>query len=598
MSSEAVDSTTPTQAMRASRRQGVVMLCCLVFALLGGILLYRAFLAEPSLPTDAIPAARPPRLQPMVAGVTLPPNIAPVNFRVEGERGALRVRVVALPASDADASPTDLGASDPVGAGRAQPATKTEEAREGEGATLRGEGGVLRIPEATWRRLLGAHPGGLLRYTVYAQQSDGTWRRYAPFTQRIATAPVDRYLTYRLIDPGHQFWRSMGIYERDLTTFAERRVLHNASFRDGCVNCHVPARDGGGTSVMHVRGTPGSGIMPGMLVLRGAEAAYVDTRTSANPAPASFCALHPSGKAVAFAALGLRQYFMTHGDAREVFEYAADLGVYRLDRHAMVGDARISRPDHCETYPAWSGDGRFLYFSRTPITWSEVEIEENRLPDNYRSVRYDLCRVSYDLATDTFGPVETILAAETVNRSLVQSAVSPDGRFVVVSALPYGMWPVTKAEADLLLYDTQTRAHRDLACNSDHSESYHDWSSNGRWLVFASKRRDGLLTRLYLTRIDAQGRSTPALEVPQADPGASAAFLKVYNVPRFATQPIQVDEADLARRITETTAPPKPDIRTGASPPWEPKEGTPPKAMDPGPTQTNPTTQPASQRRP
>ena len=69
--------------------------------------------------------------------------------------------------------------------------------------------------------------------------------------------------------------------------------------------------------------------------------------------------------------------------------------------------------------------------------------------------------------------------------------------------------------------------------NSDDTESYHSWSSNGRWMVVSSRREDGNYTRPFIAHIDEQGRSTKAFALPQADPEYHRLFMKSYNIPEF-----------------------------------------------------------------
>ena len=79
-----------------------------------------------------------------------------------------------------------------------------------------------------------------------------------------------------------------------------------------------------------------------------------------------------------------------------------------------------------------------------------------------------------------------------------------------------------------------------LRVNSNRSESWHAWSSNGRWIVFASKRRDGLFGRLYISYVDADGRTRKPFLLPQEDPAFYDSFLKTYNVPEMIKEPVQI----------------------------------------------------------
>jgi hypothetical protein len=83
--------------------------------------------------------------------------------------------------------------------------------------------------------------------------------------------------------------------------------------------------------------------------------------------------------------------------------------------------------------------------------------------------------------------------------------------------------------------------------NSGDTESYHSWSSNGRWMVVSSRREDSNYTRPFIAHVDAQGRSTKAFVLPQADPEFHHQFMKSYNIPEFMRGPVKYDAKDFAK---------------------------------------------------
>ena len=89
------------------------------------------------------------------------------------------------------------------------------------------------------------------------------------------------------------------------------------------------------------------------------------------------------------------------------------------------------------------------------------------------------------------------------------------------------------------------------AANSDDVESYHSWSSNSRWLVFSSRRIDGLYTRPYLVHIDENGKTGKPLVLPQEDPDFYSRFMFSYNIPEFVKGKVEAEVhtiADTARK--------------------------------------------------
>lgn len=88
-----------------------------------------------------------------------------------------------------------------------------------------------------------------------------------------------------------------------------------------------------------------------------------------------------------------------------------------------------------------------------------------------------------------------------------------------------------------------------MNANSDDTDSYHTWSSNGRWIVFSSRRDDGSYTRPYITYIDADGNDSKAFVVPQDTPDYYRQLMKSYNVPEFFVEPFETSRQDIIRKV-------------------------------------------------
>ena len=93
--------------------------------------------------------------------------------------------------------------------------------------------------------------------------------------------------------------------------------------------------------------------------------------------------------------------------------------------------------------------------------------------------------------------------------------------------------------------------------NSPDTESYHSWSSNGRWVVFSSRRYDGNYTRPFIAHIDKDGHGSKPLELPCADPDYHRKFLKCYNVPEFMRGPVTIKPQQFADVLKQDAQPVK-----------------------------------------
>ncbi len=480
------------------KRIGIVAVVVLIVA---AAVLALPRLARPRFdPGECQSRDRPPRIRPDYADVVVPPNIAPMNFVIDESGVGYHVKF-----SSAAGDPIELDTAS----------------------------GKVIIPEGKWRQLLAANRGEILRVEVFRLGEDGRWGRFEAITNRIAREEIDSHLAYRKIKPLYNQWGPIGAYQRNVETYEETALLHNdwwTDDQDGCMHCHTFRQNRPDQMIMHVRGPGG-----GMLVIRGSEFYKVDTRTQYNPAPAAFASWHPSGKLLAFSVDKVRQFFHTvRPEVRDAIDMNSDLALYLFESNEVVSSSKVRRPDQLETFPEWSRDGKFLYFCRAPRLWTEDKVP----PEHYRDVRYSLMRIAYDIETGEWGEVETVLSAEETGGSMTQPKISPDGRFLVFCMSDYSSQPSFQPSADLYLLKLETGEYRRLECNSSLSESWHGWSSNGRWLVFSSKRSDGQFIRPYFSYVDSRGRAHKAFVLPQKAPAFYDSCIMLYQYPELIVGPI------------------------------------------------------------
>ena len=93
--------------------------------------------------------------------------------------------------------------------------------------------------------------------------------------------------------------------------------------------------------------------------------------------------------------------------------------------------------------------------------------------------------------------------------------------------------------------------------NSDRSESYPTWSSNGRWIMVDSRRQDGNYTRPYIAYYDRQGKVHKAFVLPQKDPNFYTFYLRCFNRPEFMVEPVKVTPQEFAKKAKEDAIPAK-----------------------------------------
>jgi hypothetical protein len=152
-----------------------------------------------------------------------------------------------------------------------------------------------------------------------------------------------------------------------------------------------------------------------------------------------------------------------------------------------------------------------------------------------------LLSISFNPENGSFGSVDTVYKATETGKSISFPRVSPDGKFVMFCMSDYGNFSIWHPESDLYLFNLETKELFKPEINSGQAESYHTWSANGRWLVFSSRRSDGLYTRPYFSQMDGQGVFSKPFVLPQKDPLFYDGSLKSYNIPELVKSKVKLD---------------------------------------------------------
>lgn len=260
---------------------------------------------------------------------------------------------------------------------------------------------------------------------------------------------------------------------------------------------------------------------------------------------------HPSGRLVVYSIDHLPMFYHTaRNEVRDTVHVNSLLAYYVLGSAAIKTSPKLAAKNRLETWPAWSPDGRYLYFCTADMLWSD---QSKLPPELYDTIKYDIVRIPYDLESDQWGQLETVVSAQDTQLSAATPAISPDGRWLLFCMFNYGYFPAWQQSSDLYIVDLQAAGEtgqykwRRLNINSDQSEAWHTWSSNSRWIVFSSKRDYGVFTRLYLSYIDQHGKVYKPIIMPQKDPTLYNHCLQTYNTPEFAIASVQHAAEKLAR---------------------------------------------------
>ncbi|MEE9370051.1 MAG: hypothetical protein V3W45_01150 [Sedimentisphaerales bacterium] len=463
---------------------------------------------------------RAPSIHPDYSGVVIPPNIAPLNFRVQENGSYYCVKIYS---------------------------------NRGKAIEVFSRSPNIVIPQNPWHKLLDMNRGKKLCFDVFVKPAgsrvsvkneNNQWERFTTITNKIAPEDIDGFLVYRTHHPStHLINGRVGIYQRNLHRFDESPILDNTYYKRGCLNCHTFYNNRTDKMVIGIRSR-----------VHGSSALLVeDGAVNRVGTKFTYTTWHPSGRVIAYSLNMVRQFFHSaRNEIRDAVDLDSMLLYYLVDSKIVKNSPKLSDKKRLETYPAWSPDGRYLYFCSAPMLWSD----KNKIPpDRYNEVKYDLMRISYDIESDRWGEPETVLSAQDTGLSILMPRVSPDGHWLLFCMCDYGCFPAFQQSSDLYIMDLNAAQktgrynyHR-LENNSDQSESWHSWSSNSRWITFSSKRRDGVFTRPYISYVDHAGKAYKPFLLPQKDPTFYDSCLLTYNTPELVVEPVRVTKEKLGRVV-------------------------------------------------
>ena len=460
---------------------------------------------QTEVPANYQQVKKEPLIYPDYSGVTIPVNIAPLNFEL-------------LVAADDAVTRFTAGDNQLVC------------------------GGLKVRPDMDeWRALTRAARGGSISVEVFAEK-DGQWVRFTPYQLYVSPDSIDPYLSYRMISPSYVSYEELTINQRCLETFDEQVIVDNmlCSTEGGgqCVNCHSYQQWNPGRMQFHARHAHG-----GTVIAYDGQAEKVNMVNDSLLSAGVYPAWHPWLKLIAYSTNKTLQTFHTVDLSKiEVIDAASDLIIYDIDRHQVTTIEQ--QPDELETFPCWSPDGRWLYFASAHFEYPADTVDMGEITLRAKDVKYNLYRKPFNPDTRQFGSRELVFAADTMGLSATLPRLSPDGRWLMFTLGEWGNFHIWHHDADLWMMEVKNdEVKSDEArpleeVNSDDTESYHSWSSNGRWVVFSSRRTDGIFTRPFMAHIDADGHASKPFELPQADPDRHRQLLKSYNVPELMRGPV------------------------------------------------------------
>lgn len=449
------------------------------------------------IPDEFISSSISVEIEPDYSSLTIPVNIAPLNFTIN---------------QDADEYITKVYS------------------RKGKGINFKGKDVLFRKDK--WKELLSENKGDTIYYQIFLQNGK-KWTKYPIIKNYIADEPIDNYLSYRLLEPLFATYNELSIRQRDITSFREKTLYNNrlvvTDTRGGqCVNCHsFQNYNRTGNMQMHVRG-----YLSGTLITLDKKLEKFNLKTDSTISGGVYPSWHPSLNLIVYSVNQIHQNFFTRDiQMTEVQDRHSGLILYDIEKNEV--SKIIDGRENLETFPYWAPDGKFLYFASAHYI-PEGENVAHDLAINYADIKYDLYKISFNTQTLKFGKVDTVFKASAIGKSATFPRLSPDGKYLMFTMADFGNFHIWHKTSDLYLLNMETGETRGIEeINSTDTESYHSWASNGKWVVFSSRRQDGAYTRFYLTYFDGNGNFHKPFVLPQKDPRFYQQFFKSFNIPEF-----------------------------------------------------------------
>ena len=460
------------------------------------------------IPTTYAESEESPAIYPDYTGVTVPINIAPLTFEPDGKSDGIVARLTA-----------------------------------GDEEIICG-GTKVQPDFDDWHRLTECAKGQAIKVEVYIQK-DGQWTKFKPFDIYVSPDSIDPYISYRLIAPSYITYEELTINQRCLENYDEEVIYDNMLCQnpvDGqCVNCHNYQQYNPERMQFHARQYQG-----GTIIAYDGKIRKINMMSDSILSAGVYPAWHPWLPLIVYSTNKTMQTFhITNPDKIEVFDTESDLIAYDVERNEVTNIEKEAT--EFEVFPTWAPDGKALYYCSAHFEFKDTVSPGVELIQRFKEVTYNIYSNRFDLETKTFGPRELVFRADTLDMSTTLPRVSPDGRYLMFTMGKYGVFHIWHKDADLYMLDLANGKVRCMdEINSPDVESYHSWSSNGRWVVFSSRRDDGNFTRPFIAHIDKNGHGGKPFELPCADPDYHRQFMKSYNIPELMKGAVRITPQSFA----------------------------------------------------
>ena len=330
---------------------------------------------------------------------------------------------------------------------------------------------------------------GAMRFTV-ARQGAAPGGQAATASVSVDRGALRDRIVYRLVEPLFNAGQDAVLKELRLEEGVPRGIPAVASV---CVGCHTYRGD---AAAFNSRLGTDRRLFAATIAGGGLDSAQ------AKIGEFSFVSLSPDGKTIA-AAIRTRSAIEVKKSNIEPFDMsysAGDIALIDAGSLAFQLLEGACEPRVVEDMPSWSPDGASLVFVRYAPAAAPSALNP-----------MSICTI--EIAVGRGGEPKPLLS-DPPSKYCYFPRYSPDGKWISFVAADASRSYFARRSSDIWLYERSTGRLRMLESNLEGAmDSWHSWSSDGKWLVFSSNRDPSGLTALYLTRIEADGKAHPPVKI-------------------------------------------------------------------------------------
>ena len=303
-----------------------------------------------------------------------------------------------------------------------------------------------------------------------------------------------------------------------------------------CANCHAFSRDGATFGLdINYRGDQGGYILAPVTAKMELKKSHVISWNSHRKTqmPASrglFAKISPSGNYV-MASTNESPFLVRIDDpaySQLFFPLSGQLAYYAKETQTIRTLHGADDPGFIQISPAWSPDEKTVAFARGRAAQKLWDVlgnkkfldagagEDIHTLNQKHPMQFDLWHVPFNSGAG--GEPAPLRGACANGKSNYFPRYTPDGRWIVFCQSDTGL--VSQPTSRLMIIPAAGGTARPMRCNRQELNSYHSFAPNGRWMAFSSKPDTQRLTRVFLTHLDENGHSSPAVQLHRiGEPG-------------------------------------------------------------------------------